>query len=107
MRRRFTGYDPGIDPVIPRIEKRLVLAELGIGEIGFPVVFPLVGDAGDAVVEVAWPECLSDPPSASPTLSPVTLTHSPTPAPTPVQTSAAGVADVYLGILAGGALLLL
>ena len=34
-------------------------------------------------------------------------TCAPTPAPTPIQTSAAGVADVYLGILAGGALLLL
>ena len=33
-------------------------------------------------------------------------TCAPTPAPTPIQTSAAGVADVYLGILAGGALLL-
>ena len=31
LRRRLAGHDPSIDPVIPRIEKRLVLAELVIG----------------------------------------------------------------------------
>ena len=32
LRRRLTGHDPGIDPVIPRIKKSLVLAELVIGQ---------------------------------------------------------------------------